>query len=403
MWNDARVGWSIASNTLRRGNRKTTVLTVSVLTLIFVNLIFLPSMINGMTDIFTENVIDFAYGNILIEPSQNNQYISNADSLLRKVDSVTEVTDTSKRLVSSATLSYRNKYVGANLYGIDPEMEMRVSAFDDAIIDGEYLSRLSRNEIVLGQLLAGDETKPDIYESLGGVRSGAFINVTFSTGETRRYKVKGVHQGVSELADLVALVHYRELEEILGIEGEDKTSQVIIRIDELGKEPEVKQKLLDMGVKEKVETWQEKIQDLMEQVLDSFNMLTNLSVVVSLLIAVFVLFITIYINTIYKKKQIGILKAIGITPKSIILSYMILSFFFTVAGIAIGAVLLAVVVTYFTAYPIYFYESMFLAPKVDHMVVLQAIASLISTSFIAGFIPSWLVTREPILKSIWGR
>lgn len=403
MKNDARVGWSIASNTLKRGNRKTTILTVSVLTLIFVNLAFLPSMINGMSDIFTENVIDFAYGNILIEPYQNNQYILNSDSLLKKVDSVTEVTDSTKRLLSSGTLSYKNKFVGANLYGIVPEREMRVSAFDDSLIDGEFLSKLSRNEIVLGQMLAGDEVKPDIYKSLGGVRAGAFINVTFSTGETRRYKVKGVHQGVSELADLVALVHYKELEEILGIEGEDKTSQIIIRIDELGKEPEVKQKFLDMGIKEKVETWQDKIQDLMEQVFDSFNMLTSLSVIVSLLIAVFVLFITVYINTIYKKKQIGILKAIGITPRSIIFSYMILSFFFTVVGIMVGVLLLVILVAYFTANPIQFFESMYLAPKIDYMVVLQGALSLIFASLVAGFIPSWLVTRQPILDAIWGR
>ena len=52
MINDFRVGFSLATDSLRRGNKKTTILIVFVLSLIFMNLIFLPSLINGMMGLF---------------------------------------------------------------------------------------------------------------------------------------------------------------------------------------------------------------------------------------------------------------------------------------------------------------------------------------------------------------
>ena len=51
--------------------------------------------------------------------------------------------------------------------------------------------------------------------------------------------------------------------------------------------------------------------------------------------------IIVYINVLNRKKEIGILKAVGITPKSIILSYAILSMFYVSLGILVGLVLLS--------------------------------------------------------------
>jgi putative ABC transport system permease protein len=85
MINDIRVGALIAYCSVRRGNKKTLIFIVFVLSLIFLNLVFLPSMLGGMTVLFTGMMQDYAYGDIVIEPTGHNTYINNADSVLAKV------------------------------------------------------------------------------------------------------------------------------------------------------------------------------------------------------------------------------------------------------------------------------------------------------------------------------
>ncbi len=400
MINDVKVGYVTALNSIKRGNKKTLALTVFVLSLIFVNLVFLPSIVNGMMDIFVGAVKDYSYGDVVIEPSEGEFYISDADTVLSKIRTLNEVTEASKRLASGATLRYKEKAVGTNILGVNPEEESKISKFGDIVVDGEFLTELSRDEIVLGALIAGYENGPEIYKDLGGVEVGSRINVTFSNGITRQYKVKGIHAAGPEISDLLALIHYSELEDVLGLNQQDLALSIIIRT-EPGQEYLVKQKLIDLNVHGQVSTWQDKVQDLIRDILKSFGLLSYLSEAVGITIAAFIIFIIIYINTLNKRKQIGILKAIGITPKSIIFSYMLISLFYTILGIIFGLILLYAIILYLTAYPISFYETMSISPSLNYEAVGRNAIMLVLMSLIAGFIPAWLVTRRPILESIW--
>ena len=128
--------------------------------------------------------------------------------------------------------------------------------------------------------------------------------------------------------------------------------------------------------------------DMIRDFLKSFSMLTVLSEVVSLIVAAFMIFIIIYINTLNKKKQIGILKAVGITPQSIMFSYMLISLFYVAFGVLVGLLLLAVIFVYLNANPLVFYETMTLAPAVDYGMIMQSIISLIIVSFILNTNPA---------------
>jgi len=403
MLNDIRVGYSLAFDTLKRGNKKTTALIIFVLTLIFINLVFSPAVINGMTSIFTEAVVEYSYGDIIIEPSENNLYIEETSSLISKIDSINGVVGATKRLTTGASFRYKEKLVGSNIIGIVPEKDKEISKFDNIVAEGDFLTSSSSDEIMLGRLLAGKEGGPEIYDDLGGVSVGTRINITFSNSVTKSYKIKGIHEGGPEISDLIALINFNELEKVLGIEGQDKASNIIIKIRNPEELNLIKQKILETGIKENVYTWEEKIQDIIKDIMDSFGTLTIVTKIISIIIAVFVLFIVIYINTLNKIKQIGILKAIGITPSSIIISYVLMSLFYTVLGIFSGIILLFLLVLYFQSHPITFYESIRLVPRIDYNVLIQSVFSLLITSLVAGFIPAWLAARKKILEAIWGR
>lgn len=400
MKNDLRVGFHLASSTLKRSNRKTSALTVLVLAAIFMNLLFLPALINGMQDMYVDMMTD-VYGDISIEPMKDQQFIDDADLLLQKLRSNNHVIASTKRLSSGATLTYKEKFVGASIVGVVPDEERHVSGFHNALTSGDYLTGQSDDEILLGIYLAGEEDGTEIIQGLGGVQTGDLINVTYSNGIIRQYKVKGIMQD-GALSDSFALITYNELASVLGIENGDKASSVVVKVDDKDATASIKNDLLFLGIKEDIKTWQEKIQDILKDVVEIFGMLTISTNVISIIIAIFVLFIIIYINTINKRRQIGILKAIGITRNSIIISRVVMSVFYTMLGMFFGGLLFLSTVYYFTQNPINYYGSIMLSPKIDPNAVIQNILILLTTALIAGFIPAWMITKEDILESIWG-
>jgi putative ABC transport system permease protein len=77
--------------------------------------------------------------------------------------------------------------------------------------------------------------------------------------------------------------------------------------------------------------------------------------------------------------------------------------FYVSMGILAGLVLYFSLMFYFQANPVYFYETMQIRPKIDYLLVIQNIVTMLVMSVIAGILPAWMVSRESILKAIWGR
>lgn len=402
MINDIRVGALIAYCSVRRGNKKTLIFIVFVLSLIFLNLVFLPSMLGGMTVLFTGMMQDYAYGDIVIEPTGHNTYINNADSVLAKVRAVEGVRAATKRLDAGASIEYKQNVVGVSITGLIPTEEYDISKYPYIITEGDFLGDLSRDEIIIGAMIAGTGFGSEIYDNLGEVRPGALVDVTYSNGVKRTYKVKGIMEGTFELVDLNALVNYKEIEDVYGLD-DGKATSVVVRVDKQGSEEQIQDKIRDAGVNEQVFTWADKSEALIKQAMQSIGAINIMSKFVSLIVGAALILIIIYINILNRKKEIGILKAVGITPRSIVLSYAFLSTFYVSLGIFSGLILYLTLMFYFQANPVTFYETMHISPTIDPMLLIQSIATMLTLSVIAGILPAWSVSRESILKAIWGR
>lgn len=403
MIDDIRVGALIASSSIKRGNKKTLIFIVFVLSLIFMNLVFLPSMIGGMTVLFTGIMQDYPYGDIVIEPTGDNTYINNADNVLQKVRAVEGVRAATKRLDVGASIEHNQNVVGVTITGVIPTEEYEISQYPYIIKEGDFLGELSRDEIIIGSIISGTSTTfGEIYDDLGETRVGSLVDVTYSNGVKRTYKVKGIMEGNFELVDLNAMVHYKEIEDVYGLD-KGKATSVVVRIDEPGTEDEMKAKIREAGVNEQVFTWADKSETLIRQALQSLGAIDVMSKFVGLIVGAALILIIIYINILNRKKEIGILKAVGITPRSIVLSYAFLSMFYVSMGIFAGLILYLSLMFYFQANPVTFYETMQIRPQIDVMLVIQSIVTMLTLSVIAGTLPAWSVSKESILKAIWGR
>ena len=91
----------------------------------------------------------------------------------------------------------------------------------------------------------------------------------------------------------------------------------------------------------------------MGSVVSSFDMIASLISGISLVVAAIVMFIVIYINAINRKRQIGILRAIGINRRIILYSYLFQAVFYAVIGMTVGGLLFQFGIRpYFNLHPI---------------------------------------------------
>ena len=110
----------------------------------------------------------------------------------------------------------------------------------------------------------------------------------------------------------------------------------------------------------------------------------------------------IYINVRHKRRQVGILKAIGIPHDIIVYSYILQTVFYWFCGIAIGMGLIFLVIApYFSTNPLETPIGL-TGLNLSRSGIIFNVVSLFAATIIGGLIPAWRGSRENILKAIWG-
>ncbi len=134
----------------------------------------------------------------------------------------------------------------------------------------------------------------------------------------------------------------------------------------------------------------------------SFGVVTSLISAIGLAVAAIAMFILIYISVLNKKRQIGILRAIGIRGKIIIYSYLFQSLFYAVCGIVFGGLMFGYFIEpYFIRFPLDLPMGL-VSLAVQKPAIRDAVWGLLLAAALAGFLPVLSITRQSIIKSIWG-
>ena len=204
--------------------------------------------------------------------------------------------------------------------------------------------------------------------------------------------------------DIATMLHANEVRLHNLIPGNNVNS-IAVRTNELGLETEVKDFLLgrNFDTYAKIETVEESVGKFLNDVRIVFKLIGNIVGAIGLTVSSITIFIIIFVTASSKSKYIGILKAIGITPRSIKFSYILYALFFAIIGISIGLlILLLILVPYFNANPIQFPFSDGILYFTSTSLMVQISLLLIAT-FIAGYIPSNKVVRRNAIDAVRGR
>ncbi|NJD54106.1 MAG: ABC transporter permease [Candidatus Methanoperedens sp.] len=398
MLSDHKLALFLAQKSITKGNKGTLVLTIFIMALVFVNSVFVSSLFLGLTNTINDQIINTMYGTVVIEPKKDEKYIDGVYSLKQKISSVPGVKGVSAQYVTGAVLSYKDKSGAWNVHSINPDDEVTVTTIHNFMIDGEYLSKQDENEIILGKEIAGGYGNEE-DRSLGGVKVGDTIDAFFNNGVKRSYRVKGIFGVNFRGSDTTAYVSQKEMESITGME--DKASQILVRTEDIGNEDSYIKQLLGFGISETIKPWQD-YASMVRDITESFDVIAMLISGIGLFVAGVTIFIIIYMNTISKKRQIGISRAVGIKESVIINTYFFQAMFIVICGIVAGLLIMFFIIApWFVTHPLDFSIGKISLLILPERVAVSAI-SLVIAALAAGLVPSMMAVRETIVEAMWG-
>ncbi len=330
-------------------NKSLLATTVLVISLSFISVTFISALISSVTETTIDQLIEKQYGNIVIEPRKGERYLSEADALLKKLRSIPGVSAAPRISLAAVYLKKgKPRYSGFGFYGIDPEEEVLVTNVHKDLSRGEYLSRNSRGEIVMGTHIAGGEQYVVPNEETLQAEIGDTVKVAFGNGKMGEFRIRGIVNPRDFYAVMNSYITIEDAEKILGISNQ--VSWIAVRVEK-GREDYYVNKLKELGISGEIKTWKDKA-TVIAIATSLFSSIDFLLTAVGLIIVLAIISIVVYINIEYKKKQIGILKAVGIGAQTIVLSYVFLALFYGAAGIVLGVLLLQGIANYLALYPL---------------------------------------------------
>ena len=279
---------------------------------------------------------------------------------------------------------------------------MEVFTIHKSLIEGSYLSPGDTGKILLGVQVAGaDKPNLELYaRSLQTVHAGDEVTVTYANGVQKNYVVKGIFYTEFIQTDLQAFVTEDEFQAVYPT-AQGKAAFIHVKVKSEADIPRIIQQISALQSGLKIFRWED-YAGIVRSLTDSFNVINAIMNAVNLLIAGITVFIVTYIDVANKRRQIGIQRAIGITPGSITLAYLFRALFYAVAAVILASLLFAYAVTPVESrYPFHFpFGAVYLVSGLRDFAHMALI--VLGVSVVASFLPVRGMMRMKIMDAIWG-
>ena len=399
MKNEVKLPFYLAFQSIRRGRKWTLFLTIVLMAVAFINLIFVSALFNGIVEGSNQQVIDTLTGNVYMAPKQGTNYISNKNNIIKNTENVSGVQATTSSFQIPARIEYNSRTGRWPILAINPSEYAKVINISEKMQYGQYLDENDDDKIVIGRQIAGGKDVELNSTSLKTVSVGDKVNVIFD-GFEKTFTVKGIFYTKFVESDSRAFITETALKNITPTITDKATTINVKTLD--NKEDSVLKDLQTQNPSLDVYLWSEAA-GMMKSTSSSFTSINALLTLVGVIIASVTTFIVIYVDIINRRRQIGILRAIGIKPYIIVLSYAIIAAVYATLGILLGSLIFQfALVPYFIANP-------FELPLTDAVLNLSwfeyvSRVEIVSwVAVISGIIPAILVTRTKMLDAIIGK
>ena len=410
-----RIGVLLGFRQIQRSNPWATGLIIFVMMLTFLNLVAVSGILVGLIEGAVRAVKEQSLGDIVLTHLPNEDHILNTHQIEQELATVPGIQSFSTRYTSTARLeaNYRERrdlrnardVANVNITGIDPEKENEVTGLKKHVAEGSYLDSNDQGYILIGKFYLDRYAQKfgSNFDSLSNVYPGDTVRLT-AGDVSKEFIVKGI---INTKVDDISLNTYIPEKEFRRIfkrldQGSDK---IVIRLVPNAQAGAVRDTLRSMGEASsaKIETYEEAQPKFITDIKNTFDVLGTFIGSIGIVVGSITIFIIVFINALSRRRNIGILKAIGIEQRAIECAYVFQAAFYSFAGSCLGAaVTFLILVPYFDAHPINF-------PFSDGILLVEPLGAfvrfwvLFGITLCAGFIPAWLIARQNTLNAILGR
>lgn len=389
--NKARFVGKLALRDIRE-DKKVSGIVILMLSFSFLNLVFFPAFINGLSLTFTDSIIEAQTGHVSIEAE--NGRLEKADSLVQKISRLEDVEKVEKVIQVKATVSYEDESTTAKLVGTSAN---DFTGYTSKIRSGEFL-RKDSSEVVVGQFLTDDSSISRVDGI--GVDKGSVLRVQLENF-SNKYKVRGVigtDGGLGGLSEQIYF-NYNDIEDLTG--NENRADIVKVMLDDREAAEDFKYQLQRLNTQGEIKTWKEQ-SNLAEAINSTFEIVVNILSIVGFIVALAAIGVVIFINTSKRVREMGIVRAIGAKKERVIQIFVLEAFLFGLAGLILGNLITLGIDSYLAANPITSPVGP-ISTDISSQLLITRSTGMLLTSIIAGFIPAYLVSKTEIVETIENR
>jgi len=305
--------------------------------------LFLYAFTDGFFEQMIDNSIDFSTSHVQIEPKGFREQmapalsISKPQTIMAQAKQHAAVEAVAPRIQAEAMISSPTKIEPLIITGIDPELEQNVTRIHSVIIDGQYLTKNSDMEIVLGAKLVelldlqlGEKVVVTTQQADGNLGSAA-------------YRLVGIYRTDNEIFDRsLGFIGLPQAQSLLALDN--RVSTITLKLNKRALSSKTAEQLTEIlsGTHYQAQSW-EQIMPVVVQMID----VSRLMFLVVLIIVFFVVAIgvmnTLFMSVIERTREFGVMLAVGteahLIVRMIVYESIILGAIGIFAGVLIGIAL----------------------------------------------------------------
>jgi len=279
------------------------------------------------------------------QEKKNIRYaISNPDKITAILNNIPELAAYTLRAQAFSLISSEDRTYGAVVTGIDPQREANVSRLKKLIREGDFLTERDANQALVGRLLAKNlrVTIGDELTLLGQGRDGSIAATVV--------QVKGIFgSGIDEFDRSTLQMPLSTFQEVFSMDH--AVHEVVVIAKSLSDVPEIKTEIqaalfnIDNGRSLKTLDWQELMPGLRQAI--EMDLVSGLIFYGLLIIVVAFSILNTFLMAIFeRKKEFGVMMAVGTSPRRLTRVLLIESMAMTAIGIVVG-IILGIGITYY--------------------------------------------------------
>ncbi|WP_294663744.1 ABC transporter permease [uncultured Fusobacterium sp.] len=345
---------------------------------------------NGLDKNMINSILSMT-SHVLVE---NGDKLSDYNELKEKIEKIPGVKGAVPSIETQGIFKYNRIYggyiSGVKIEGFDLESAKKAMDLDKKIVEGS----ISPDKI--DGVLIGKELFRNIGASLGDE-----VTIISSENKEIKFKIEGVFQSGYYDYDINMILLPLKAAQYLVYSG-DTVNKIDVTLNDPYKAPEIADKIMS-ETKIFSRTWGDLNRNLLSALsLEKTVMIMVFSLIV--IIAGFVVWVTLNMLVREKIKDIGIMRSMGFSRKSIMKIFLIQGMLLGIAGIIIGTIVALCFLWYIKNYTLAFITSIYYLTKIPVEISFKEIGIIIGANigiiFVSSVFPAYRAAKMETVEAL---